>query len=252
MNKQKWSLEEEKILVKLFFKHERFIDSSLVTECANALVEHNFAERPFSKIRAKLYDVKRIDDGNSIEHVAKNTIVAYKEYPEKPLNSILVSRTCNVNQSADKTFSIPTSTHFIGTNPLFKDGEVRTGKTFAKLMEELIDKCEFEYRPKLKWSTIYSNAGVDHSTANEIRYGRRLSRTDNKYNLLKLLIVMKIDFETANLLLSKADLAFNNTSKTDILITRAMKIGEFNKRILNEALVSEGEPPLFINVYSGA
>ena len=252
MNKQKWSLKEEKVLIELFFKHERFIDSSLVAECANALIKNNFTERPFNKIRAKLYDIKRIDDGNSIEHVAQNTVIAYKEYPEKPANPILTGGIDYANQSVNKTISLPTATHFIETNPLFRDGEIRTGKTFEKMMEELIDRCEFEYRPKMKWSDIYNNAGVDHSTANEIRYGRRLSRTDNKYNLLKLLFVMKIDFETTNLLLSKVNLAFNDLSRTDVLIMRALKMRIFNKRILNEALVSEGELPLFVNVYSGA
>ena len=60
MKKKRWLLEEEKILVDAFFKNEGQINPYLINTCKHALVQNGFDECDSKKIRAKLYDIKRI------------------------------------------------------------------------------------------------------------------------------------------------------------------------------------------------
>ena len=204
-------------------------------------------ERSENQVRAKLYDIIKVDRGLDVSHVSKTTIKAYNEYPEKPLNPLLTASSPIISSkpTENEDFKILNTHNFIASNPLFAAGPIKKDISFTKIMEHLIDECEFHYRPQLKWSTIYKLAEVKHSTANEIRRGERLGRVDAKYNLLRLLFVMKIDYKTSALVLSRANFSFNGSEIKDKLIATAMNIGEFNRRILNEALVSENEEPLF-------
>ena len=246
MAKRRWSLEEEKILVEVYFRREEDWPMFHMVDVAWEELHRHGYEREANKIRAKLYDISIVDRGLDISHVSTTTIKAYFDYPERPRNPLLDAE-CPIflNAADSREPKVFLTNNFISSNPLFASGPVQVDISFTKMLEHLIDECEFHYRPQLKWSTIYTLAEVKHSTANEIRRGERLGRVDAKYNLLRLLFVMKIDYKTSCLVLSKANFSFNGSSMTDKLIAIAMNIREFNRKTLNEALVSENEEPLF-------
>ncbi len=121
------------------------------------------------------------------------------------------------------------------------------GESFAEMLDRLINKLGWESRYSTTWSTIYAAAGINHEAAREIRNGNRLKFP----NLYRLVIVMRLDYETAKELIEKAGLSLGNrTTWTDIVVSTALKNRIYNRRVINEALIRKGQEPLFPNLES--
>ena len=249
MSKQRWSLEEEKILVEVYFRREEDWPMFHMVDVAWEELSLYGYERDKDKIRAKLYDISIVDRGLDISHVSKNTIQAYLEYPEKPIveDSLTDKLHSNTQPKQLDFFSNSRLLGFLSAdNPFSKvvydidPEDDRPSEDFQEYFNNLIEDIDFFKH--IKWSTIYTFAEVSHTTANEMRNGK--TKID-KLNLFRLMIAMRLDDpKIIYSLMKKASLSFSSSSP-DKVVAMALKIRNRNKTQINEALIEDGCEPLF-------
>lgn len=249
MAKRRWSLEEEKILVKVYFRREEDWPMFHMVDVAWEELRRHGYEREDNKIRAKLYDISIVDRGLDISHVSKNTIQAYLEYPEKPkIEDSLIDELHSSTQPKQLDFF--NNSRLLGflsaDNPFSKviydvdPEEDRPEWDFQEYFNDVIE--EIDFKRHVKWSTIYTFAEVSHTTANEMRNGK--TKID-KLNLFRLMIAMRLDDpKVIYSLMKKASFSFSSSSP-DKVVAMALKIKNRNKTQINEALIDDGCEPLF-------
>lgn len=243
---RKWSLKEEKILVDVYFRHvEECAPVFYLVRAANDELRLWGYERPNNAIRAKMYDVARVDAGLDLSHVSKTTIEAYLSVPEHPgRGRELLEGLRSSNLSGQ---SIDFGTQFLSTNNPFANVrydtdpmEDRPTWDFQEYFNDVIENLDF-FR-HIKWSTIYTFAEVSHTTANEMRAGK--TKID-KLNLFRLMIAMRLDDpKVIYSLMKKAGLAFSSFSP-DKVVAAALRMRIRDKTQINEALIDDGCEPLF-------
>ena len=257
MAKEKWSLSEERLLVDYFFICKKESKPVNAKECSLYLTESGFSARDPNKIRAKLNDIKRIDNGYDLTHVAKNTIKAYQTSRSKPGNPL-----CEFENTIEKTelaqnaepntiqfeaTKISLNNKFLSANNPFKNAvlpeinQLRPEKDFYEYLEELLyDLEQFDRR---KWSTIYQNAEINHNTANKLRHGE-VQLTRNYF--YRILIAMQLsDPKKAYSLIKKSGFSFRLQNEPDHTVAIAIKNNIYNRRYINEYLIDKGCDPLF-------
>lgn len=245
MTVRKWSFEEERILAEVYFRLE--LDwpvTYIVREVAEELGRHGY-ERPDSAIRAKIYDVKRVDEGLDLSHVSKTTIQAYLDCPGQPVRNWPLLEELRSSNLSGQPFDF--DTQFLSANNPFANVrydtdpmEDRPTWDFQTYFNDVIENLDF-FR-HIKWSTIYTFAEVSHTTANEMRAGK--TKID-KLNLFRLMIAMRLDDpKVIYSLMKKAGLAFSSFSP-DKVVAVALRMRIRDKTQINEALIDDGCEPLF-------
>lgn len=238
MSKQSWSFEEEKIVAECFFDNECVINKHLIeTIFSNPLMK----DHSIGTIRAKLYDLKKIYEGNDLSHVSKNTIKAFLYFKEKIKNPLFI---CFNNQ----TNSLSSFNYLSANNPFnsvrrsIDPLEDCSEMTFLEYLNELIERLEF-YPPHVKWSTIYNNAEINHTTANEIRQGKR---EITRIYLFKILIAMRLNnTDWSYSLMKKSGFTFKSNEEPDDTVKMALENKIYSRTFINEFLVERGYDPLF-------
>ena len=249
MAKRRWSLEEEKILVEVYFRREDDWPVFYIVDVAWEELHRHGYERSDNTIRAKIYDIAKVDHGLDISHVSKNTIEAYLEYPEKPKKEDSLVDEMHFN-SQQKQFDLFNNSKLLGflpsNNPFSKvqysvdPEEDKPSEDFQEYFNNVIEDIDFFKH--IKWSTIYTFAEISHTTANEMRNGK--TKID-KLNLFRIMIAMRLDDpKKIYSLMKKAGFAFSSFSP-DKIVAMALKLRIRDKTDINEALMDDGCEPLF-------
>ena len=255
MAKEKWSLVEEQLLVEYFFICKKESRSINAKDGSLYLVETGFPMREPSKVRAKLNDIKRIDKGYDLSHVAKNTIKAYQTSPLKPSNPFFKferpekekTTQQSVQSFTEPNFSPISTNNFLSANNPFRNAQkpvinqLRPSKDFYEYLEELL--YELHNFDRLTWSTIYTNAEINHTTANKLRRGEIELTRDY---LFRLLIAMRLSkVEEAFSLIAKSGLSFRLQEEPDFTVKTAILNKIYDRKFINEYLIDSGYAPLF-------
>ena len=209
------------------------------------------------KIGAVLGNIKKIYDGSDLSHVDKELINIFlnesKEI-ENPLNASgegeiksLFDSSLDTTHNSKLNAELDISTKYLSTENPFRNAKVPTinedkpGMPFLEYFNDLIENLDFFSR--LKWSTIYTHAEINHTTANEIRQGKRAITANY---LFRFIIAMQLsDMVIVRSLLKKAGIALRIGMEPDTAVAMAITYKIYNRRFINEYLIDKGEEPLF-------
>lgn len=247
----KWSFEEELALAKYFLGCKEEGCNPNKGAAFEFLYGYGFNKHDKDKINAKLQDLWKIEKGKDISHVANNTIEAYKKVSSELQISNIVLETLSHSVSDFSNYKFPNyfSTAFCPRLLTLEEQQVVANildfpkePSFCDLLESFIFRLYTVSKGKKPWTYIYNSVDLDHETARYIRKGKRLK----PLNLYKLIFGLELSFNEAKLLLSSAKIYLDvlDTIPKRIVV-QCLKIPVNNKRIINEAFIKSGEPPLF-------
>lgn len=255
MTKRVWTIEEERIVCGVFLNTKKC--GVWAADFINEEFKMNGIEpRKPSSIIAKLGDYRKIHNKGDISHVAPKSIKVYKELT-RSLSPVFEGLNNFVNEFYGKespifdydvevdivsapngvVSEIPTN---FNNNFIIKE-TLTTTKSFKDYFWDLLIKSGKTD------SDIYNPIGkngyelIDRRVYHKMKEGKSLS----KRNLIKLAIALKLSYEETVDLLSRANFAFNNSIKMDLVIIYAIKHGCYDPDEIDEALWHQGLETLF-------
>ena len=255
MTKRVWTIEEERIVCGVFLDTKKCGVWS--AELVNEQFKMNGIEpREIRSITAKLGDYKKIDERGDLSHVAPKSIQVYKKLTRKlpqsfeGLGDFVKNNYGTQNPIYDYDVEvdiisapngvvseIPTT---LNTNFIIKE-KITTTKSFKDYFWDLIIKSGKSD------SEIYNPTGkngyelIDRRVYHKMKEGKSLS----KRNLIKLAISLHLSYDETVDLLSRANFAFNNSMKMDLVIIYAIKHKCYDPEEIDEALWHQGLETLF-------
>lgn len=255
MTKRVWTIEEERIVCGVFLNTKKC--SVWAADHVNEEFKMNGIEpRKASSIIAKLGDYRKIHNKGDISHVAPKSIQVYKKLTRKLPRSFeglgdFVKNNYGtqnpiydydvevdiISDPNDVISEIPTN---FNKNFIIRE-KLTTTKSFKDYFWDLLIKSGKTD------SDIYNPTGVngyeliDRRVFHKMKEGKSLS----KRNLIKLAIALKLSYEETVDLLSRANFAFNNSMKMDLVIIYALKHKCYDPKEIDEALWYQGLETLF-------
>ena len=264
-SKRKWSAEEERALADYFHDCKERCDCPSATEAQDRLDCKGFGIIEAEKIRAKLCDLWKVDRGWDLTHVADATVRAYYDaFADDPNELLDIIEGQVSDEEAFRVFAenpeeLPESLRgwfsrlqeklspssaesaleprrgpaLMAQSSISQDTQTLLGaeissNRFESAMNEAIDDRIWGSEFHVSWSTIYTNAEVNPTTANYIRKGQRLE--GNYENLYRLFIEMRLPLGKATELLEAAGLTFRRGNAIDSVVRLALENGIYDKR----------------------
>ena len=245
MSRRKWSIEEKEILVNYFLSCVCESKKVSAKRALYLLANPELYEDQMRKVSAVLGNIRKIYEGADLSHVDSTLIKIFLNKSKELHNPLF-----NLEKESKKDenyFDTSSSFKLLSANNPFQNvatptiNEDRPGMTFLEYFNNLIENLDFF--AKVKWSTIYTTAEINHTTANEIRQGKR--QITNIY-LFKFIIAMRLnDNKIIASLLKKAGISLRIGVEPDTTVAMAITHKIYNRRYINEYLIHKGYPPLF-------